>query len=179
VAGGERRDQAVLGDLLDGQVGRLDGRPDDADVERPRAQAGELCVDRELAQRQRDPGALRPEAPHRGGDEGHGGGLDEPERQVAGLAAGGAARRREPLLRLGERAAGVGEERGAGRGERHRPRAAGEQLGADHRLEPPHLLAQRRLGDADAFGGAAEVQLLGDGDEVAEVAKLGSHNQIL
>jgi hypothetical protein len=31
-------------------------------------------------------------------------------------------------------------------------------------------LAQRRLADVQALGGAREVQLLGDGDEVAQVA---------
>ena len=34
------------------------------------------------------------------------------------------------------------------------------------------LLRERRLGDAEALRGAPEVPLLGDGDEVAEVAQL-------
>jgi hypothetical protein len=34
------------------------------------------------------------------------------------------------------------------------------------------LLAERRLGDAEALGGFAEVEGLGDGEEVAEVAEL-------
>jgi hypothetical protein len=34
------------------------------------------------------------------------------------------------------------------------------------------LLAERGLGDSETLGGAPEMQLLGDGDEIAEVAKL-------
>ena len=52
-------------------------------------------------------------------------------------------------------------------------------LDADEALEPTHLLAQRRLGDADALGGAAEVQLLGDGDEVAQVPEVHIHKFII
>ena len=38
-------------------------------------------------------------------------------------------------------------------------------------LERADLLAQRRLGDVQALGGAAEVQLLRDRDEVAKLAQ--------
>ena len=36
-------------------------------------------------------------------------------------------------------------------------------------LEPADLPRERRLGDVQALGGAAEVQLLGDRDEVAQL----------
>src|SRR5690606_10209940 len=36
----------------------------------------------------------------------------------------------------------------------------------------PNLLAERRLGDVEALGRPAEVQLLGDRDEVPEVSEL-------
>jgi hypothetical protein len=39
------------------------------------------------------------------------------------------------------------------------------------------LLAEGGLGDAEAGGGAAEMQLLGDGGEVAEVAELHDCNR--
>ena len=35
----------------------------------------------------------------------------------------------------------------------------------------PNLLAERRLGDVQPRGGTPEVQLLGDGDEIAELAE--------
>ena len=39
-------------------------------------------------------------------------------------------------------------------------------------LEAADLLRQRRLGDVQAFGGTAEVPLLGHGEEVAQVPQL-------
>src|SRR5262245_43430058 len=47
-----------------------------------------------------------------------------------------------------------------------------EQGDAQLLLQLPDLLTQGRLRDAQAGGGAAEVQLLGDGQEVAQVAEL-------
>ena len=48
-------------------------------------------------------------------------------------------------------------------------RRTDEQLDAERRLERLDPLAERRLGDVEPLGGPAEVQLLGDGDEVAQV----------
>ena len=47
-----------------------------------------------------------------------------------------------------------------------------EQRLAELGLEAPDLLRQRRLGDVQPLGGAAEVPLLGHGDEVAQVPEL-------
>jgi predicted ester cyclase len=49
---------------------------------------------------------------------------------------------------------------------------AREQVGAERLLELVDLVAQRRLGDVQARGGAAEVELLRDGEEVAQQARL-------
>jgi hypothetical protein len=43
-----------------------------------------------------------------------------------------------------------------------------EELDAELPLELADLLAERRLRDLEALRRAAEVQLLGDGDEVAQ-----------
>ncbi len=56
-------------------------------------------------------------------------------------------------------------------GERHRAPRAHEQLHPQLGLQRADLLAQRRLGDVQAKRGAREVQLLGDGDEIAQVAQ--------
>ena len=45
------------------------------------------------------------------------------------------------------------------------PRGAGEQRVADLVLQAADLLAQRRLGDAQAGGRVAEVEFLGEHDE--------------
>jgi hypothetical protein len=50
-------------------------------------------------------------------------------------------------------------------------RAALEQLDAELALECPDSLAERRLRHVQALGRPAEVQLLGDGDEVRQMAQ--------
>jgi hypothetical protein len=47
-----------------------------------------------------------------------------------------------------------------------------QQRHAELGLEPPDLLRERRLGDVQPVGGAAEMALLGDGDERAQVSEL-------
>jgi hypothetical protein len=49
---------------------------------------------------------------------------------------------------------------------------AQEQRRAERVLELADLVAQRRLRDVQPRGGAAEVEFLGDGQEVAEQARL-------
>jgi len=55
------------------------------------------------------------------------------------------------------------EERLSGGSELDLAARAREQLGAEDALELADLVAQRRLGDVEARGGSAEVELLGDG----------------
>ena len=74
-------------------------------------------------------------------------------------------------LELGEHRAGVAQEGRAGRRQLDSPARAGEQRAAQLLLQRADLLAERRLGDVQARGGAAEVQLLGDGDEVTQLAE--------
>jgi hypothetical protein len=49
---------------------------------------------------------------------------------------------------------------------------AAQQLTAHELLERPDLAADCRLGDVQTLGGAAEVELLRDGDERAQMAQL-------
>jgi hypothetical protein len=67
---------------------------------------------------------------------------------------------------------GLREERRARRRQRDAPPVAHQELDSHVVLERPDLLAERRLGHVQALGGSTEVQLLGDRDEVTEVAKL-------
>ena len=52
------------------------------------------------------------------------------------------------------------------------PAVAHEQRRPDARLERLDLLRERRRGDVQSFRRAAEVQLLGDRDEVAQQPQL-------
>lgn len=71
--------------------------------------------------------------------------------------------------RLGEQVSGRPEQGLPGGGEPDRAGRPVEELHAQVAFQQPDLLAQRRLGDVHAFGGPAEVQFLGDGDESGEM----------
>jgi hypothetical protein len=53
-----------------------------------------------------------------------------------------------------------------------------EQAQAELAFEPLNLLGQRRLGDVQPCGRAAEMQFLGDGDEAAQQAQVDVHGVI-
>jgi hypothetical protein len=52
------------------------------------------------------------------------------------------------------------------------PAVTHEQVRPERLLELVNLVAERGLGDVEARGGAAEVELLGNGQEVAQQARL-------
>jgi hypothetical protein len=146
---------------------------DDADVDAPLAQRLGLRQRVELEQAERHLGDVLPEeGQHVGEDARVGGRLDEPHAQPPHLAQGGALRGPQRAVGLGEHLADLAEEGAPGGGELDAARAAHEQLGAHLLLEVADLPAERRLGDVQPRGRPPEVQLLGDGHEVAEVAEL-------
>jgi len=57
-------------------------------------------------------------------------------------------------------------------GELHLSLGAMEELDAEFLFELPDLMAERRLAEMQPLGGAAEVQRLGQRDDVAKVAQL-------
>jgi putative acetyltransferase len=79
------------------------------------------------------------------------------------------------LLDAAQRPASPLEKRGPGRGEPNRTRRPRQQRAADGLLEPADRLGQWRLGHVQPRSRVTKVQLLGDGDEVAQVAKLDIH----
>jgi hypothetical protein len=62
--------------------------------------------------------------------------------------------------------------RGSGVGELDPAGGAAQQLDAEVSLEAADLLRQRGLGHVQPGGGVAEVQLLGDGHEVPQLAQI-------
>ena len=73
--------------------------------------------------------------------------------------------------------AGPGHQRAPGLGDRHAPGGPLDQGQPDLLLEPADLLGQRGLRDVLARGGAGEVLLVGQRDQVAQLAKF--HKQSL
>jgi hypothetical protein len=96
-----------------------------------------------------------------------------PEPQRAEHAAARARRARERCVDRLQRGSAVGQQPPARLGELHVARRADEQLDAELVLELADRRAQRRRGHVQAIGRPREVQLLGDRDEIAQVAQLG------
>jgi hypothetical protein len=110
--------------------------------------------------------AERLEAGHRG--------VAEPHRP--GDAGPGEAGALGCALERGERERCLLEERATRGGELDLAAGAHEEIRAERSLELPDLVAERRLGDVEARGGAAEMELLRDGQEVAQQARLEIHS---
>ncbi len=100
--------------------------------------------------------------------------VHRPDHHMAGSHPGERLHLGRGRLDLGQDAAGPGDQRPAGLGDRDLPRGALDEGQPDLPLEPPDLLGERRLGDVLAGRGAGEVLLLGERDEVAKLAQF--HN---
>jgi len=96
---------------------------------------------------------------------------DVADAEEAGLAAANAAGFGNVLLNRTEGSASAFEEDFAGAGEPDHARGAGEERVAENLFEFANLLREWRLGEMETCGGAAEVEFLGDGDEVAQMAE--------
>ena len=129
---------------------------------------------RGLAQHDLDAGPLRPEGAEEAGEDL---GADARQRSDSQLAL--FARGQRPQVGgggtdSGEDGPGVAQQHLPGRREPHRAAAAGalEQRRADDAFEGADLLADRRLGVAELFGGRAEGARLGHGHQGQEVPQL-------
>ena len=93
------------------------------------------------------------------------------DAQLARFAPLRPARRDGRLFRQGQDAPRIVEEQRTRLRQAHGALVALEQLRAQFRFQRLDLLAQRRLADVQALGRAREVQFLGDGDKVTQVAQ--------
>jgi hypothetical protein len=109
------------------------------------------------------------EAGHRAVAEAHGG----------GDAAGGEAGALDGSLQRSERGRRLVEQRSAGGRQLDPSARADEQRRAERLLQLADLAAERRLRDVEACSGAPEVELVGDGQEVAKQARIDVDRQRL
>ena len=75
-------------------------------------------------------------------------------------------------VELPEDPPGPPDEQLAGLGQRHAPGGPFDQADPDFFLQATDLLRQRRLGNVLARGGSREVEFLGEGDEIAQLAEI-------
>src|SRR5262245_31969493 len=99
-------------------------------------------------------------------------GADEADREPADRAQSGAAGVDDRRLGLAEQASRFVEQHASRLGELDAPLRAYQQRRTDLALESTDLNAERRLRDVEPPRGAAEVQFLGDGHEVAKAAQV-------
>ena len=172
MAAGQDSDVAFLEDRCEvdgfGGVGIAEESKIDGAVQ----EGGDLRGGGEFAQAKFDLGIVAAVALDGGGKFGKHDGAGEADGEGAFFAAAEAADLREVVLNFFEGGAGAFGEQLAGQGEFDAAGGAIEETVAEHLFQALDLLAERGLGNSQALGGFAEVQGFGDGQEVAEVAKL-------
>src|SRR5262249_32641717 len=144
----------------------------EADVDRVGGQQFKLFFGTPLEKVEYHPGELSAEAAQNRGQGGVGGGAGKPDAQKARRplrgTAGGPG---DPPGRRGC-AASLFQNRPSRVGQLHTPPGAIEQPDSELVFELANLLAQRRLCDMQSCGSAAEMQFLGNRNEIAEVSQL-------
>ena len=93
-------------------------------------------------------------------------------RHPVGQLAADGLRGGDRLVEVGQQPARAIQQRVAGDGQLHPVRRAAQQLAAQEPLDRADLAAQRRLREVQPRRSAAEVELLGDGDEGPQVPDL-------
>lgn len=142
-----------------------------ADVDGPLAQGGQLRRGGHFPDVQPHGGKPFAEGSQQAGQDGQSQGGGEADPQASGPSGADLAGRRQAVRDAGEGLPGGGKQFPASGGEGDVSRLAAEQRMADLVLQAPDLLAQRRLGDAQAGGRAAEVEFLGEYDERVQLGK--------
>ena len=118
-----------------------------------------------------DAGVPPVELPHERPDQIGREGWRESEPERAAIEVLDVMNRASAGFELPQRAAGVIDIRPAGVGRPDDPPRSIQKLGAEHLLQLPDLLGERRLGDVQLGRRAGEAAVIGDGDEVAGVAQ--------
>ncbi len=172
---GDGGHEPLLGHEVGGEpVRQRVDRGDHREVELAAEDGGGEAVGRRLGQRQPDRRVRAVEAGQQVGQPRRRARADDADRDLPaeqpGALLDGAADGGDG----GERRAGVRQHGGAGVGRPHRAARAVQQRLPQLGLEPAHLGAHAGLRDVQPLGRTREARLLGDRDEILELAEL--HN---
>jgi hypothetical protein len=168
----KRGEDLLVRDRLHLEPRRRERRPREAEVERAGGERVELLARRELAEPHLHLWVRGAERADDVRDQRVGHGPDEPQPDEPGPAGAGATRRLDRPVEVPEEHPHVAQERLPRGGQTDAAVRPDEQDRPDAILELGDRLAQRRLRDVQPARGSAEAPVLGDSDEVAEVAKL-------
>ena len=174
------------GERFERDIVELPFRAQDPDVEPALREGLELRLVELLRELERDGRKRGAERPHRGGHELVGRRGQKSDAKSAELAATDAACLSQRAVDFRERPRRLLEQRLPRLGQLHAAVGTRQELDSDLALELLDRATESRLRDVQADGGTAEVQLLGNRDEVAKQAKLGDaykvsmhHKQVL
>ncbi len=155
------------------------GQGDEPQIKIPSKDCFSLRLMMELDQRHMNRRSSLPESPHDGGEGKPGCQIDVPHPQPAYFAPGSAAGGFDRLAGSLEGPTRFSQKQPSRLGERDFSLGPVKQENPELLLELLDLLTQGGLGQVETGGGPAEVELLGEGDEVAKVAELHSNKNNL
>ncbi len=171
VALGHGDHHGLAGDPKRGQIVEVaHGHPEERGVDHPFAELDPTFLVVLRRQGQLDPRTPGSETIHDGGWRAPIGPVGVGQSEPTLLSVAGLAHEGDGVVGLVEDAPGQVDEDAPGLGQLHPAAAAVEYLHTELVLESPDLLAQRRLRDVLTLGGPTEVQLLGDSEEIAQLA---------
>ena len=167
---GEGDEERVALDLLDHEPVPIHGKVDEARIEGAVDDCRHLFGAAHVTEGELHSGKAPGEPPDRRREDaarGH-----EPELEVADLPPASLLRHPDRVLGLGERASRLREKRRPGSVSATLRELRLKEGHAELLLETAHHLAEGRLADLQTRSGPTEMQLLGQGHEVAQVLEL-------
>lgn len=168
-----RQKHGVARDRADGEKRIRRRIVEEARIDPAIMDAFELLQSAQAVQDQANAGITVPEGHDRRRDDAvPGRDLDEAELENARFAPRHGLRFADRMAKVGQDLAAMREKGPAGDGKLHPTRQPVEQGHPEFGLQQLDLPAERRLGDADTLGGAAEMLLLGHGDEISDLSQI-------
>lgn len=169
---GDGDPEGFVHDDPDGQAGFGHGRAEKSEFDFPAFEGDELLRRFHFAEGKFGFGVVPYIGTDGGGEDGLGGGGDVADGESSAATFGGGTDDRPGPLGLGEGGPGLLDEEASGLGEFDLAAGADKQGGSQFLFKGFDLLAEGRLGDVQAAGGAAKVQFLRYSQDVTHVTQI-------